>query len=63
MDLHSALNVVKERINEGEAAAFFVLTLALIIGPRLAEKVRLPAMVGLVLIGMAVGPHGFHAAR
>jgi Kef-type K+ transport system membrane component KefB len=60
MDLHSALNVVKERINEGEAAAFFVLMLVLIIGPRLAEKLRLPAMVGLVLMGMAVGPHGFH---
>jgi Kef-type K+ transport system membrane component KefB len=60
MDLHSALNVVKERINEGEAAAFFILTLALIVGPRLAEKVRLPAMVGLVLVGMVVGPHGFH---
>jgi Kef-type K+ transport system membrane component KefB len=59
MDLHSALNVVKERINDGEVAAFLVLTLALIIGPRLAEKLRLPAMVGLVLIGMAVGPHGF----
>lgn len=32
--------------------------LALIIAPRLAELLRLPAMVGLVLAGMVLGPHG-----
>jgi Kef-type K+ transport system membrane component KefB len=32
--------------------------LALVLGPRLAERIRLPAMVGLVLAGMLVGPHG-----
>ena len=39
---------------------FLVLMLALILGPRLAERVRLPAMVGLVLAGMLVGPHATH---
>jgi Kef-type K+ transport system membrane component KefB len=49
--------VLGERINQGPALAFLILTLALILGPKLAEIVRLPAMVGLVLAGMAVGPH------
>jgi Kef-type K+ transport system membrane component KefB len=31
---------------------------ALILAPRIAEFLRLPAMVGLVLAGMALGPHG-----
>src|SRR5262245_6049831 len=49
--------VLGERINQGPALAFLILTLALVLGPKLAEIVRLPAMVGLVLAGMAVGPH------
>jgi Kef-type K+ transport system membrane component KefB len=53
----NALQVLGERINQGPALAFLILTLALILGPKLAEKVRLPAMVGLVLAGMLVGPH------
>ena len=51
------LGVIGERISQGPALAFLILTLALILGPKLAEKVRLPAMVGLVLAGMVVGPH------
>jgi Kef-type K+ transport system membrane component KefB len=47
------------RIHDGPTLAFFILTLLLIIGPRFATALRLPAMVGLVLAGMAVGPHGF----
>ena len=34
--------------------------LALILAPRIAEVLRLPAMVGLVLAGMALGPYGLH---
>ena len=34
--------------------------MALILAPRIAEFLRLPAMVGLVLAGMALGPHGTH---
>jgi Kef-type K+ transport system membrane component KefB len=52
-----ALQVIGERITQGPTLAFLILILVLIIGPRLAEKLRLPAMVGLVLAGMAVGPH------
>ena len=33
----------------------------MVLAPRIAEKLRLPGMVGLVLFGMALGPHGFHA--
>ena len=57
MDL---VKVLVERITQGSALAFFILMLMLIVGPRLAEAVRLPAMVGLVLAGMLVGPHGIH---
>jgi Kef-type K+ transport system membrane component KefB len=53
-----ALHVLGQRLSDGPALAFFVLMLALIVGPRVAERVRLPAMVGLVLAGMLVGPHG-----
>jgi Kef-type K+ transport system membrane component KefB len=53
----SAWSVISERINQGPALAFLILAVALILGPKLAEKVRLPAMVGLVLAGMVVGPH------
>jgi Kef-type K+ transport system membrane component KefB len=49
---------VFERIGHGFALPFLILMLALILGPRLAERVRLPATVGLVLAGMVVGPHG-----
>ena len=53
-----ALQALGQRLSDGPALAFFILMLALIVGPRVAERVRLPAMVGLVLAGMLVGPHG-----
>ena len=54
------LRVIGERIVQGPTIAFAILVLALILAPRLAETLRLPAMVGLVLAGMALGPHGLH---
>jgi Kef-type K+ transport system membrane component KefB len=61
MDLAGGLKVLGERLSEGPALAFLVLMTVLIVGPRLAEALRLPAMVGLVLAGMAVGPHASRA--
>jgi Kef-type K+ transport system membrane component KefB len=58
MSLEHTARVFGERITQGPALAFFILMLALLLGPRLAEKARLPAMVGLVLAGMLLGPHG-----
>ena len=58
MSLDHAAKVFGERLTQGPALAFFVLMLALLLGPKLAERVRLPAMVGLVLAGMLLGPHG-----
>ncbi len=46
-----------ERMGQGFALPFLVLTLALIVGPTIAAKLRLPATVGLVLSGMVLGPH------
>ena len=58
MDL---LRTIGHRITEGPTLGYAILILALILAPRIAEVLRLPAMVGLVLAGMALGPHG--AAR
>ena len=58
MDL---LTTIGHRITEGPTLGYAILVLALILAPRIAEVLRLPAMVGLVLAGMALGPHG--AAR
>lgn len=55
------LHVIEGRIAEGANAsnlAFLLLLLALVVAPLLAGYVRLPAMVGLVLAGMLLGPHG-----
>ena len=57
MDLLHAAKVLGERISQGPTLSFLILMLAVIFGPRLVERLRLPAMVGLVLAGMAVGPH------
>jgi len=53
-----ALGVIAHRIATGPTLAYAILVLALILAPRIAEVLRLPAMVGLVLAGMALGPHG-----
>jgi Kef-type K+ transport system membrane component KefB len=53
--------VILHRITSGPTLAYAILVLALILAPRIAEFLRLPAMVGLVLAGMALGPHGTQA--
>ena len=58
MHMGDVAKVLSDRIQQGSSLAFLILMLALLVGPRVAEKVRLPAMVGLVLAGMIVGPHG-----
>ena len=57
MSLSHAASVFIQRITDGPTLAFFILIMALVLGPRLAQRVRLPAMVGLVLAGMVLGPH------
>lgn len=54
------LSQIGDRIIKGANApnfAFLVLMLALVIAPLLSKLARLPSMVGLVLVGMLVGPH------
>ena len=58
MNLTHAASELSQRITQGPTLAFLILMLALLLGPKLAEKVRLPAMVGLVLAGMVLGPFG-----
>ena len=55
------LEELGHRITQGANAsnlAFLLLLSSLIVAPMLAGLARLPAMVGLVLVGMAIGPHG-----
>ena len=55
------LHEIGGRVAEGANAsnlAFLLLLLALIVAPLIAGMVRLPAMVGLVLVGMLIGPNG-----
>jgi Kef-type K+ transport system membrane component KefB len=54
------LREIGHRISDGPTLGYAILVLALILAPRIAEALRLPAMVGLVLAGMALGPHGAH---
>jgi Kef-type K+ transport system membrane component KefB len=55
------LGDILHRITSGPTLAYAILILALILAPKIAEALRLPAMVGLVLAGMALGPHGTRA--
>ena len=51
-----------QRVGHGANAsnlAFFVLLVTVLAAPRLARLAHLPSLVALVLLGMAVGPHGF----
>jgi Kef-type K+ transport system membrane component KefB len=54
------LKAIGHRLTQGPTLGYAILVLTLMLAPRIAEKVRLPAMVGLVLAGMALGPHGTH---
>jgi Kef-type K+ transport system membrane component KefB len=45
-------------MTSGPTLAYAILVLVLVVAPRIAEVLRLPAMVGLVLAGMGLGPHG-----
>ncbi|HKG53065.1 MAG TPA: cation:proton antiporter, partial [Anaerolineales bacterium] len=48
-------------INLNEPIAFFLLIMSIIlITPLLSERVHLPGIIGIILGGMLIGPHGFH---
>jgi Kef-type K+ transport system membrane component KefB/nucleotide-binding universal stress UspA family protein len=48
-----------ERLNE--PVAFFLLIMSIIlITPLLSERVKLPGIIGIIIGGILIGPHGFH---
>src|SRR5215211_2590529 len=48
-----------DRLNE--PVAFFLLIMSIILfTPLLSERVKLPDIIGIILGGMLIGPHGFH---
>ena len=42
----------------GGAWEFLVLFLVVIIGPPIMQRARIPGLVGLLLGGLVIGPHG-----
>ena len=44
---------------EGSAWEFLVLFLVVVLGPPLVERARVPGLIGLLLGGFLIGPHGF----
>ena len=44
---------------EGSAWEFLVLFLVVVLGPPLVERARIPGLIGLLLGGFLIGPHGF----
>jgi NhaP-type Na+/H+ or K+/H+ antiporter len=42
----------------GPACEFLVLFVVVIIGPPLLRRARLPGIIGLLLGGFLIGPHG-----
>lgn len=48
-------------IDLNEPVAFFLLIMGIIlVTPLLSERVKLPGIIGIILGGMLIGPHGFH---
>lgn len=48
-----------DRLNE--PVAFFLLIMSIILfTPLLSERVKLPGIIGIIIGGMLIGPHGFH---
>ena len=39
---------------------FFVVLSIILIAPMLLEKLRVPSIVGMIMAGILIGPHGFH---
>jgi Kef-type K+ transport system membrane component KefB len=42
----------------GPAREFLAVVVAIIVGPLLAERVRIPGIIGLLVGGLVIGPHG-----
>ena len=44
---------------EGSAWEFLVLFLVVILGPPIMQRARVPGLIGLLIGGFLIGPHGF----
>jgi Kef-type K+ transport system membrane component KefB len=51
-------------IDLNEPVAFFLLNMSIIlITPLLSERVHLPGIIGIILVGMLIGPHFLFSNR
>lgn len=48
-----------ERLNE-PVAFFLLIMIIILVTPLLSERVHLPGIIGIIIGGMLIGPHGFH---
>lgn len=58
LNLYSAPMSIEVPLH-GPAWVFFVLSATMLVAPLLAERVRLPGVIGLVFAGIVIGPEGF----
>jgi Kef-type K+ transport system membrane component KefB len=58
-DVTGALAFWGLKAPEGPAWEFLVLFVVVVLGPRIVERARIPGIVGLLLGGYLIGPHGF----
>ena len=55
----TAVLVLALKSPSGPAFEFLVLFLAIVAGPRIIERAKLPGIIGLLLAGFVIGPNGF----
>jgi Kef-type K+ transport system membrane component KefB len=54
------LNVSFELPLKEPVLVFSLVLFVILLAPRLAKKIRLPGIIGLILAGVLIGPNGFH---
>jgi Kef-type K+ transport system membrane component KefB len=57
------MGIINFETPEGIAWTLCLVAAAIIVAPRLAELVRLPGLIGLILAGFVIGPHGLDLAE
>ena len=55
----TSLAAITLQAPEGSAWEFLVLFLVVIVGPPLMQRARVPGLIGLLIGGFLIGPHGF----
>ena len=60
LGLPGSIAVISLKSPSGPAWEFLVLFIVVIVGPPLLQRARIPGIIGLLLGGFAIGPHGLN---